>query len=305
MADDRWTRDWYERNADRDRYLRGEEDDYGPPEAPYPEDTDEDPYPGSAGHRRRRYGRSGVGTSFDRFMQHRGWPSDFAEPWPPEREPYGAHHYREPGRVPPSGDFPEEDWRAEDRYAESSPAWSARPREWPAPTREDFGPGARHTRGPDETRPRGWWERARDELRSWLGDEDAARRREMDSYRIYRTDPSYARGPRGYKRSDSRILEDVSDRLAYDWDVDATDIEVSVKDGVVTLDGTVDTRQSRRRAEYIAADVWGVRDVQNNLRVREMEWRRGNLTGSSSAALEQTTGTSSGTPVPKPPKSTH
>jgi osmotically-inducible protein OsmY len=149
-------------------------------------------------------------------------------------------------------------------------------------------------------------------MRSWMGDEEANRRREMDSYRAWRDDPDYAsarsptgRGPRGYTRSDSRIFEDVCDRLGFDWDVDATDIEVRVNNGEVTLDGTVDSRAARQRAEYLAADVWGVRDVQNNLRVRERAWRSGDLTGSSSAALEQTTGLSSGTPVTRTKPSTH
>jgi len=195
-------------------------------------------------------------------------------------------------------DFREWPWRGEYPRRGEGPPFE----EWPGPP----------DRGPERSGAgrRPWWERAHDEMRSWLGDPEANRRRAMDSYRTWQSDPDYAsvrsptgRGPRGYKRLDSRILEDVSDRLGYDWDVDATDIEVTVKDGVVTLDGTVDSRRARRRAEYLAAEVWGVRDVQNNLRVRERTWQSGNLTGSSSAALEQTTGVSSGTPVTgtKPP----
>jgi hypothetical protein len=81
---------------------------------------------------------------------------------------------------------------------------------------------------------------------------------------------SYAgRGPRGYRRSDQRIAEDVSDRLTDDEYLDASDLEVTIQDGVVVLEGAVDTRASRRRAEDIAESVSGVRDVMNRLSVRE------------------------------------
>ncbi|HYF53542.1 MAG TPA: BON domain-containing protein [Salinarimonas sp.] len=85
-----------------------------------------------------------------------------------------------------------------------------------------------------------------------------------------RTDgPHRGKGPRGYRRSDPRILEDVSDRLMDDPHVDARSIEVRVEDGEVTLDGTVGSRWEKRRAEDLAETVSGVAHVQNNLRVRE------------------------------------
>ena len=71
-------------------------------------------------------------------------------------------------------------------------------------------------------------------MSSWFGDRDAQRRREQDFRR---------RGPKGYKRSDERIQEDVNDRLADDPYVDASDIEVSVSGGEVNLSGTVEDRQ--------------------------------------------------------------
>lgn len=85
-----------------------------------------------------------------------------------------------------------------------------------------------------------------------------------------RTDgPHRGRGPRGYKRSDERILEDVSDRLTEDPHVDARAIEVRVEEGEITLDGTVGSRWEKRHAEDIAESVSGVAHVQNNLRVAE------------------------------------
>ena len=107
---------------------------------------------------------------------------------------------------------------------------------------------------------RGFVDRASDEVASWFGDEEAARRREMDDHR--------GKGPRGYRRSDARILEDANDRLADDPAIDASDIEVTVKDAEVTLDGHVTDRFEKRRAEDCVERVSGVKHVQNNLRIR-------------------------------------
>jgi len=105
---------------------------------------------------------------------------------------------------------------------------------------------------------RGFFEKAGDEIASWFGDDDAARRREMDHRGV---------GPQGYTRSDERILEDVCDHLTQDRYIDASDITVTVKDREVTLDGTVDSKGAKRRAEDRADYVTGVGHVQNNLRV--------------------------------------
>jgi hypothetical protein len=77
------------------------------------------------------------------------------------------------------------------------------------------------------------------------------------------------RGPKGYARSDDRIREEVSDRLTDDPSVDASEIEVEVKDGRVTLTGTCDDRQQKRRAEDLAEQCSGVQDVMNHIRVEQ------------------------------------
>ena len=77
------------------------------------------------------------------------------------------------------------------------------------------------------------------------------------------------RGPKGYTRSDDRIREEVCDRLTDDPVVDASDVEVNVSNSEVTLSGTVDSREERRRAEECAERVSGVTHVQNNLRVKQ------------------------------------
>lgn len=84
-----------------------------------------------------------------------------------------------------------------------------------------------------------------------------------------RSGPSFAgRGPRGYRRTDERIREDVCDALTMHPEVDASDLDVAVQDSVVTLQGTVHDRRSKRLAEDIAESVSGVTDVQNEVRTQ-------------------------------------
>jgi osmotically-inducible protein OsmY len=113
---------------------------------------------------------------------------------------------------------------------------------------------------------RGWFDRASDEVASWFGDDDAERRRRIDKVREAN---HRGRGPKGYRRSDERIKEDVNDRLTDHPYLDASDIVVSVKQCEITLSGTVNDRTDKRVAEDIAESVSGVTNVQNNLRVKE------------------------------------
>jgi osmotically-inducible protein OsmY len=84
------------------------------------------------------------------------------------------------------------------------------------------------------------------------------------------------RGPKGYQRSDQRIEEEINDRLMADDRIDASEIEVKVKNGEVTLSGTVDDRDAKRRAEDVADQVMGVADVMNQLKVSSSgsQWPR-------------------------------
>lgn len=75
------------------------------------------------------------------------------------------------------------------------------------------------------------------------------------------------RGPRGYQRTDERLREDVCERLTQDPWVDASEIEVTVRGGEVTLSGSVRDRSDKREVEDVAERVSGVREVHNNLRV--------------------------------------
>jgi osmotically-inducible protein OsmY len=69
-------------------------------------------------------------------------------------------------------------------------------------------------------------------------------------------------------RLDSDIKRDVEDELRSDPDIDASDIAVAVKDGVVTLAGFVRSSRQRRKAEQDAKRVAGVLGVANNIQVR-------------------------------------
>jgi hypothetical protein len=130
--------------------------------------------------------------------------------------------------------------------------------------REVLGPGRRRYddpesffgRGSREDDERGFLERAGEGIRSLWSDERSG------------PGPHRGRGPKGYRRSDERIREEVGERLTEDPHVDASEIEVAVGDGEVTLSGTVNTRFEKRHAEDLSEAVSGVSHVQNNLRVR-------------------------------------
>ncbi|WP_408095944.1 BON domain-containing protein [Peredibacter sp. HCB2-198] len=79
------------------------------------------------------------------------------------------------------------------------------------------------------------------------------------------------KGPKGYRRNDESIYQDVCDMLARSPDVDAEDIEVTVKDGCVFLNGSVHDRQMKKMAEYEIENISGVRDVQNLLNLGNEE----------------------------------
>ena len=76
-------------------------------------------------------------------------------------------------------------------------------------------------------------------------------------------------GPKGWRRADDVIREDVCEALAYQHELDATDIEVTVKDAEVTLQGTVVDRQAKRLAEHRVEGVRGVEDIHNRLTIRK------------------------------------
>lgn len=84
----------------------------------------------------------------------------------------------------------------------------------------------------------------------------------------------YGLGPyhqrlRTRRRPDDELREEVQEALFYDSWVDADAIEVSVRDGVVTLTGELPDYGEVRYATDDAWDVEGVLGVRSELRVRE------------------------------------
>ena len=65
---------------------------------------------------------------------------------------------------------------------------------------------------------------------------------------------------------DKRIDGKVSERLSDELPADAAQIQVEVTHGEVTLAGTVDTSEARRRAEDVAGSIAGVVSVSEAVR---------------------------------------
>lgn len=77
----------------------------------------------------------------------------------------------------------------------------------------------------------------------------------------------YGRGPKNYRRSDERIREDINDRLTEDEYIDASDVDVEVREGEVVLKGYVEDRMAKRRAEDLVESIPGVTHLENCLKV--------------------------------------
>jgi osmotically-inducible protein OsmY len=254
---------------DRDQRWRQEEDRYRR-EAMSRNRFDDDRY--DIPQRRRNFGYGQAFRDDDYAGNHRygterehghspGWRDDGRYDDRQHGHSHHDHSYGRAGRYPGSGDS---------RYFTGQQgSWAlGQPNPNPAYGYGGYGGfgddyrshGYDRDRGEDH---RGFFDKAGDEIASWFGDEDAARRREMDHR---------GRGPKDYVRSDERIRDDANDRLTDDWRLDASDVTVRVENGEVTLDGTVPDRMSKRRAEDLVEDISGVKHVQNNLRVAQRDY---------------------------------
>ncbi len=107
------------------------------------------------------------------------------------------------------------------------------------------------------------YHRKREDTRGFVQSQEAATRGWVASQ------VSHAgRGPKGWTRPDERIYEDVSEQLSRHHEIDASDIEVMVANGEITLTGTVDERRTKRLAEDLAEGIAGVKDVHNHIRLK-------------------------------------
>lgn len=81
--------------------------------------------------------------------------------------------------------------------------------------------------------------------------------------------PHRGKGPKNYTRSAERIKDDAANRLSKDSLVDASDIELEVQGNDLILTGTVKSRFEKRRAEALVENVSGIKEINNQLRVKE------------------------------------
>ncbi len=65
----------------------------------------------------------------------------------------------------------------------------------------------------------------------------------------------------------TRFHQEIWELLSNNADLDATEIELHVGAGEVTLTGSVDSRDARELAEDLVSSVIGVREVNNRLKV--------------------------------------
>lgn len=127
------------------------------------------------------------------------------------------------------------------------------------------------------------------------------------AYSIATRGVSYSgRGPKGYTRSDERIREDICERLSDHDEVDASEIEVQVKDRRVTLTGSVQNRRMKHLAEDIAEEVTGVDDVDNRVAVTKPFFKdiADRLTGSEGEQHYAHSGTKNGSGISSTSSST-
>ncbi len=105
------------------------------------------------------------------------------------------------------------------------------------------------------------------------------RRDLRDSGTDYASGSHRGKGPKNYKRDDSRVKDDVNDALTDHHNIDASHINVEVKEGNVILSGHVENRQAKREAEYAIDYISGVNNVENRIHVES----KSNDSGSSSS----------------------
>ena len=98
------------------------------------------------------------------------------------------------------------------------------------------------------------------------------------------------RGPKGYRKSDEAIKEDVSEALYRSTEVDASEIEVFVSQGHVTLKGTVINRFQKKQAEAAVEHLAGVDDVFNELYIRDPNAHQDDWKVSKKGLIQNITG---------------
>lgn len=90
-----------------------------------------------------------------------------------------------------------------------------------------------------------------------------------EALRSLRRKPDYSGlGPAGWKLSDEKLRERVSEVLLLSHEVDPSELEVIVEDAVVTLKGKIASRGMKSVAEDLVLSVPGVVDVFTELSIK-------------------------------------
>lgn len=193
------------------------------------------------GRDRDRYDRDWSGRDYDRFAAM-DFGRDYARA--PGEPGYGMGGY---GGASGYGGADEQGWRSSGEGGRGRPTMG----------RGYGGYGMTGPRGMGDMTERGRWPSRGTDLGFASPDhEDGGR------------GPHFGKGPKGWRRSDDRIREDVCERIAQQGWIDASEVEVRVESGTVILSGTIADRRSKRTLEHVAEDVSGVDDVRNEIRVR-------------------------------------
>src|SRR5207248_2333763 len=102
-------------------------------------------------------------------------------------------------------------------------------------------------------------------------------------------------GPKGYTRSDDRLKDEVVERLMSRLHIDLSEVSIDVKDGKVTLEGSVQARHLKHEIEDVVDDVFGVKDIDNRIRVGgQGGWMESNQGGSSTGGSSMSASSSGG-----------
>jgi hypothetical protein len=96
------------------------------------------------------------------------------------------------------------------------------------------------------------------------------------------------KGPKNFKRSDERILEDVCEMLEDDERIDASQIEVHVARGIVSLMGPVESRFMKKFIENEVDRCRGVSDVKNELEISDLNQPKSGSKNTSKKASPRT-----------------
>lgn len=148
--------------------------------------------------------------------------------------------------------------------------------------RDDFSRSQRYPSGGDRSSSRAGSRYGGESYRTggsggWRGDYESMQRSQPYRYGSQYGDSDNrgqshrGHGPKNYTRSDDRIREDLNERLMDADDIDASDVSVEVKDGVVMLSGSVEQRWLKHRIEDMADDCIGVKDIRNEIRVQSRD----------------------------------